>query len=132
MFRTKEEKDEREQKKAEATALPKEPKKKQERTKEEWNQYMKEYRQKNLAKMQQIEKCKYYKRKNELKGSIIDKFGIYSADATKTIKAYRALVEKKPELRDILLLEILGVNLDDSETDETDGSEEIEASESDS
>jgi|TARA_R110000868_G_scaffold141060_1_gene357145 hypothetical protein len=125
MFRSKVEKDEREQKKAEATALTKEgtPKKKQERTKEEWNLYMKEYRQKNLAKMQQIEKCKYYKRKNELKGSIVDKFGMYSADAIKTIKAYRALVEKKPELRDILLLEILGVNLDDSETDESEVSE---------
>lgn len=124
MFRSKEEKVEREQKKAEATALAKAaPKKKQERTKEEWNLYMREYRQKNLAKMQQIEKCKYYKSKNELKGSIIDKFGMYSADAIKTIKAYRALVEKKPELRDILLLEILGINLEDSESDEMEENE---------
>jgi len=80
----------------------------------EWNEYMRQYRIKNIDRMQQIEKCKYYKRTNELKQKTIDKYGIYSADVTKILKIYENIVTRKPELRDLLLLDLLGKNLEDS------------------
>lgn len=108
MFRTKVEK----VLKVKEVKLPKVLKGK--KTGEEWNEYMRQYRIKNLEKMQQIEKCKYYKRKNELKQTTIDKYGIYSADVEKILKIYQNIIIKKPDLRDILLLDMLGKNLEDS------------------
>jgi hypothetical protein len=80
----------------------------------EWNEYMRQYRLKNLEKMQQIEKCKYYKRTNELPQKTVDKYGIYSADVAKIFKIYDNIVSKQPNLRDLLLLDMLGKNLEDS------------------
>jgi len=108
MFRTKQEKEASIEKKAQK-AVEKEAKSegKKEKTKIDMNIYMKEYRQKNLEKMKQIEKCKYYKRVYDLDEDFIEKFGIYSADAIKVVMAYNNLIEKKPELKDQLLMELI-------------------------
>ena len=64
--------------------------------------------------MQQIEKCKYYKRTNDLPQKTVDKYGIYSADVAKILKIYENIVSKQPKLKDLLLLDMLGKNLEDS------------------
>jgi hypothetical protein len=110
MFRTKEEKEQ-----TENVAEEKKPRVlKGKKTGAEWNEYMRQYRIKNLDRMQQIEKCKYYKRTNELKQKTIDKYGIYSADVAKILKIYQSIITKQPNLRDLLLLDMLGKNLEDS------------------
>jgi len=113
MFRSKVEK--------KAAAEPK-PKK----TKEEWNAYMKQYRLNNLEKVKQIEKCKYYKKNHNLTQKHINMFGIYSAEVARIIKSYKSIIAAKPEYRDLLLIEILGETLDDSEiSDSSDEENEI-------
>ncbi len=110
MFRAKAEK-----KETESAVEEKKPRVlKGKKTGAEWNEYMRQYRIKNLDRMQQIEKCKYYKRTNELKQKTIDKYGIYSADVAKIIKIYENIITKQPNLRDLLLLDLLGKNLEDS------------------
>jgi len=110
MFRTKEEKEQ-----TENAVEEKKPRVlKGKKTGAEWNEYMRQYRIKNIDRMQQIEKCKYYKKTNELKQKTIDKYGIYSADVAKILKIYQSIIIKQPNLRDLLLLDMLGKNLEDS------------------
>tara|TARA_R110000868_G_scaffold152410_1_gene377112 strand:+ start:46 stop:429 length:384 start_codon:yes stop_codon:yes gene_type:complete len=101
-----------------------EPKQKKTKTKEEWNAYMKQYRLNNLEKVKQIEKCKYYKKNHNLTQKHINMFGIYSAEAARIIKSYKSIIEAKPEYRDLLLIEILGETLSDSEISESDSESE--------
>ena len=103
-----------------------EPKPKIKKSKEEWNAYMKQYRLKNLEKVKQIEKCKYYKKTHNLTQKHIDMFGIYSAEVARIIKSYKSIVEAKPEYRDLLLIEILGETLNDSEISDLDSENEMD------
>jgi hypothetical protein len=96
-----------------------EPRQKKTKTKEEWNAYMKQYRLNNLEKVKQIEKCKYYKKNHNLTQKHINMFGIYSAEVARMIKSYKTIIEAKPEYRDLLLIEILGETLSDSEISES-------------
>ena len=102
-----------------------EPKPKKTKTKEEWNAYMKQYRLNNLEKVKQIEKCKYYKKNYDLSQKHINMFGIYSAEVARIIKSYKSIIEAKPEYRDMLLIEILGETLSDSEISDSDEENEI-------
>jgi hypothetical protein len=121
MFRSKEEKKEEKLSKQQ-------PKVKPQKNKEEWNAYMKQYRLNNLDKIKHIEKCKYYKKKNDLAPHLVNDYGIYSAEASKMIKSFKTIVAARPEYRDKLMLEILAKAVDDSsvEEDSLDSDSEIE------
>jgi hypothetical protein len=125
MFHSKQEKAEKAEKKALAATAEPVPKKK--KSKEEWNAYMKQYRLNNLEKVKQIEKCKYYKKKHNLQQKHIDMFGVYSAEAARMISSYKKIIAAKPEYRDLILIEILGETLSDSEiSDYEEGSTTID------
>jgi hypothetical protein len=113
MFRSKAEK-----------AAAAEPKQKKKKSKEEWNAYMKQYRLNNLEKVKQIEKCKYYKKNHNLTQKHISMFGIYSAEAARIITTYKTIIAAKPEYRDLLLIEIMGETLSDSELSDYDVEDE--------
>jgi hypothetical protein len=101
-----------------------EPKPKKKKSKEEWNAYMKQYRLNNLEKVKKIEKCKYYKKNHNLSQKHISMFGIYSAEAARIIKTYKTIIAAKPEYRDLLMMEILGETLSDSELSDYDVEDE--------
>jgi len=113
MFRSKQEKKEEKL----AKQQPQPPKKK--KSKEEWNAYMKQYRLNNLEKIQHIEKCKYYKKKNELPAYFVNAYGIYSAEAAKMIKSFKTIITARPDYRDKLMLEILNEVVEDSSLEES-------------
>lgn len=111
MFKSKDEKKQEKLSKQQPQPKPK-------KSKEEWNAYMKQYRLNNLEKIQHIEKCKYYKKKNDLPAKFINDYGIYSAEAAKMIKSFKTIVAARPEYRDKLMLQILNEVVEDSSVEE--------------
>lgn len=60
--------------------------------------YHKEYREKNLEHLRNLERLSYYKRKHNLDNEFIALFGEYSSDVFKILKSFNELNAKCPEL----------------------------------
>lgn len=73
---------------------------------EDINAYMKDYRLKHKEHLQNLEKCKYYKKKG-LPQDLIDKFGEHSGAIFKLIQLFLELKENKPEYSDLIIQELL-------------------------
>lgn len=65
---------------------------------DDFNAYMKQYRDDNLQHMRNLERCKYYRKKYNIDQELIDLFGEYAGDVFKLIKTFNDIKEKCPSI----------------------------------
>lgn len=70
------------------------------------NEYMKQYRLEKKEHLNNLERCKYYKKKG-LNNNIIDQFGEYSGLVFKLKNQFKELIQLKPEFSELIIQEIL-------------------------
>lgn len=70
------------------------------------NEYMKQYRIEKKEHLNNLEKCKYYKKKG-LSQDLIDKFGEYSGSIFKLKNQFNELKNKKNEFKELIIEELL-------------------------
>lgn len=70
------------------------------------NEYMKQYRIEKKEHLNNLEKCKYYKKKG-LSQDLIDKFGEYSGAIFKLKNQFNELKNKKNEFKELIIEELL-------------------------
>jgi hypothetical protein len=70
------------------------------------NEYMKQYRIQKKEHLNNLEKCKYYKKKG-LSQDLIDKFGEYSGSIFKLKNQFNELKNKKSEFKELIIEELL-------------------------
>ena len=73
---------------------------------ENMNEYMKQYRLEKKEHLNNLERCKYYKKKG-LPQELIDKYGEYSGLVFKLKNQFKELIELKPEFLESIIEEIL-------------------------
>ena len=80
-----------------STKKPKERKPKEKKT-ADLIEYQREYREKNIEHLRNLDRVGYYKKKYNLDKEFIGLFGEYSGDVFKVIKEFNELTQKCPEL----------------------------------
>ena len=70
------------------------------------NEYMREYRQKNLEHMKNYGKAKYYRIKYGMPETFSSKYGEQAAEVFKLVKSFAKLIENRPELVEQILDEL--------------------------
>jgi len=75
---------------------------------EDINQYMKQYRLEKKEHLNNLEKCKYYKKKG-LPQELIDQFGEYSGLVFKLKNQFNEIVDRNPELYDSIIEELVKI-----------------------
>jgi hypothetical protein len=75
---------------------------------EDINEYMRQYRLDRKEHLNNLDKCKYYKKKG-LPQELIDLFGEHSGLVFKLKNQFQELVDQKPELYELIIEELLKI-----------------------
>jgi len=75
---------------------------------EDINLYMKQYRLERKEHINNLEKCKYYKKKG-LSQELIDQFGEHSGLVFKLKNQFQEITDQNPELYELIIEELLKI-----------------------